>query len=138
MEDINYKLEIKPYVKQDGVKYKVIKVTDFTFHTSAKRPAISFVEKIKEMFKFKKPARIYGPITYQDTPDPNKRNLFTLNFLNQDPDFIKMVKEEENNGYKILIELPAEGVPILAGEDTKEFASSIRGKRILRRLAKEK
>lgn len=138
MENTNYKLEIKPYVKQDGVKYKVIKITDFTFHTSEKRFTRSFAEKIKEMFKFKKPIKIYGPVTYQDTPDPNKRNLFTLNLLNQDPDFIKMVKEEENNGYKILIELPAEGVPILAGEDTKEFANSIKGKRILRRLAKEK
>lgn len=61
-----------------------------------------------------------------------------LDLLKNDLDFMKMIKEEESKGYKILIELPPHGIPILAGKDTQEFINSKNGKRVLRGLAKNK
>jgi hypothetical protein len=56
--------------------------------------------------------------------------------LKKDPEFMKMVQEEEKKGYKILIDIPRE-LPLFPGKDTMDFINSKNGKRILRSLAKK-
>jgi hypothetical protein len=48
-----------------------------------------------------------------------------------------MVQEEESKGFKVLIELPSDGIPVFPSKDTIEFMASKNGKRVIRGLAKE-
>ena len=56
----------------------------------------------------------------------------------QDPHMLEYVKAEESKGYKIVIQFPKDGLPVHLGKDAQEFIKSKKGKRILRRLDKEK
>ncbi len=132
---MEYKLKLQPAVMKKGVKYKVIQITDIALHTSKKTPTPSVGKKMEKAFKNNKPDRIYSPIE-KDTVLDNR--TFTLDLLKMDPDFVKMVQDEESKGFKVLIALPNEGIPVVAGSDTVEFMNSKNGKRIIRGLAKKK
>ncbi|MDD4931306.1 MAG: hypothetical protein PHG66_04165 [Candidatus Colwellbacteria bacterium] len=127
--------ELKPAVIKDGVKYKVIQITDVALHTARKTPTPLVGKKIQDALEKNKPDRIYSPIEKLAVSDDR---TFTLNLLKTDPDLMRMVREEEAKGYKVLIALPKEGIPVVFGKDTVEFINSKNGKRILRGLAKEK
>ncbi len=133
---MEYQLQLNRFVPEEGWKYKVIRITDIALHTSHKQPT-SIGKKLKQAFKSMKPGRIYGSISYAEpatTPSPENQTA-VLDLIKKDPEFVKMVMEEQKNGYKVLLELPKE-IPILAGKDTIEFLASVNGKRILRGLAK--
>jgi hypothetical protein len=133
---MEYELQLKPFVRKDGFKYKIITITDIALHTAKKKSTSSLGEKIKKSFITGEPGRVYAPI---QKPSPSfGGNMLILDMIKKDPVFLKMVQEEEKKGYKILVALPNEGIPIFAGEDTKDFIKSKKGKRILRGLAKNK
>ena len=131
-----YKLELKPYKAIKGVKYKMIQLTDIKLHTSKRRPTPSFGKKVRESFESNTPGRIYNTIPEIPVAQDNKSYIIEL--LRLDPDFMKMVQEEEAKGYKILLSIPKEGIPAMPGEDTIEFMNSKNGKRILRGIDKGK
>ncbi len=128
-----YELQAKPFVRKDGWKYKLIQITDIALHTSHKQPTLSIGKKVSQSFRSSKPGRIYGSLDNATLPDENKLALIDL--IKKDPEFLKLVQEEERNGYKVLLALPHE-LPIVAGRDTIEFMTSVNGKRMLRKLAK--
>lgn len=125
-----------PVQETTPVKYKVIQLTDLKFHTAPKRPTPSFGRKVREAFQHNTPGRVYSALP--KTIVPTNDSSFILEILRLDPDFAKMVQEEEAKGYKVLIGMPKEGVPVLLGEDTIEFMDSKNGKRLLRGLDKNK
>lgn len=128
-------LRLHPVKAAPGVKYKVIQLTDLKLHTAPKRPTPSFGKKVREAFQHNAPGRVYN--TLPQPMVPKNDNSFILEILKLDPDFVKMVQEEEANGYKVLISVPKEGVPVFLGEDTIEFLDSKNGKRLLRKLDKK-
>ncbi|MEZ4211115.1 MAG: hypothetical protein R3B39_02405 [Candidatus Paceibacterota bacterium] len=65
------------------------------------------------------------------------RKTFALELLKRDPDFLKMIQKEQSQGYRVLIQLPKDGIPMVAGDDTIEFLKSKNGKRLLRGFEKE-
>lgn len=132
---MDYEIEIKPAVMKNGQKYKIIQITDLQLHTAPKIPTPSVGKKIQKAFKADKPDRIYSNIEKKAVSD---NRTLTLELLKMDPDFVKMVQEEEAKGYKVLIALPKKGIPVFPGKDTVEFMNSKNGKRIIRGLAKEK
>jgi len=127
--------ELKPAVIKDGVKYKVIQITDIALHTTRKTPTPLVGKKIQNALEKNKPDRIYS---HMESPTISDNRTLTLNLLKNDPDLMRMIKEEEAKGYKVLLALPQEGIPVVLGKDTVEFINSKNGKRILRGLAKEK
>jgi hypothetical protein len=133
---MEYKLEIKPFERKDGWKYKIITVTDFALHTADKQPTVSFGKKIRQLLETKKPRRIYGLI--QESPSTHEENTSILDMLQKDEEFMKMIQEEEKKGYKILISIPKKGIPIVPGKDTIDFINSKNGQRVIRGLAKNK
>lgn len=137
---MEYKLEIKPYTAENGVKCKIIQITDFTLHTAKKQPTPSIGNKVKEVFDADEPGRIYAPIeAFPKTEGYSlDQKADILERIKKDPEFMKMVAEENRNGYKVLLALPRAGIPVLAGKDTQEFMQSKNGKRIIRGLAKNK
>ncbi|MFA6466763.1 MAG: hypothetical protein WCV71_02820 [Patescibacteria group bacterium] len=132
---MDYKLEVKPFKRQDGVKYKVIQLTDFALHTSDKQPTKYIGKKVKHAFDQNRPDRVYGPIINNGhTPSAD----WFLENLYKDPSFIKLLQKEEKKGYKVLISIPKDGLPIAIGKDTENFIKSKNGQRIIRKLAKNK
>lgn len=132
---MDYELQLKPAVLKNGTKYKIIQITDIALHTAKKTPTPSVGKKIQKAFAADKPGRIYAPI---QTSSTTSNRTFTFELLKQDPDFVKLVQEEEAKGYKVLISLPKAGIPIVPGQDTIEFMNSKNGKRLMRGLAKKK
>lgn len=119
---------------KNGQKYKIIQITDLQLHTATKTPTPSVGKKVQKAFESDKQDRIYSKI---DKTVVSENHTFTLELLKMDPDFVRMVQEEEANGYKVLIALPNEGIPVFPGKDTVEFMNSKNGKRIIRGLAKK-
>jgi hypothetical protein len=130
---MEYELDFKPFVRKDGFKYKIIKITDIALHTTKKRPTLLLGKKIKKSFESKKPGRFYGSIEKTFS----KQKMIILDEIKKNRDLIKMVQEESKNGYKVLISFPKEGIPIRPGKDTIEFINSKNGQRIIRVLDKK-
>jgi len=130
------KIKLQPYKATVGIKYKVIQLTDFKFHSTPKRPTPSLGKKVRESFQHNTPGRIYSHLP--KPLEPQDGNSFILNVLQYDTDFVKMVQEEAAKGYKVVIAMPKEGLPVLLGEDMIEFLDSKNGKRLLRKLDKKK
>ncbi len=126
-------LQLNPFKPKKNWKYKVITLTDITLHTADKQLSSSIGKKVKKSFKTNKMERVYSPA--EEISD-SKIKIFILDILKKDPEFIKMVQEEEKKGYKILIDIPKE-LPLFSGKDTIDFINSKNGKRILRSLAKK-
>jgi hypothetical protein len=127
--------ELKPATIEKGVKYKIIQITDIALHTARKTPTPLVGKNIQKAFESNKPDRIYSHMEESAISDDR---TFTLNLLKNDPDLMRMIQEEEAKGYKVLIGLPKEGIPVVLGNDTVEFINSKNGKRILRGIAKKK
>ena len=133
---MEYKLELRPTERKEGMKYRTILLTDIMLHASKRRTS-TFSDKIKRAFNMVGvPGRIYQQI--QKTEDPNSSKINILSQLQNDPDFIKYVTEEREKGIEIVIQIPKAGLPVLAGKDTVEFIKSKNGQRIIRGLAKDK
>ncbi len=129
-----YEVKIQPYQAATGVKYKVIQLTDLRLHTIPKRPTPSFGKEVRKAFQHNTPGRVYSALPKPMVPKND--NSFILEILKLDPDFVKMIQEEEAKGYKVLISVPKGGVPVFFGDDTIEFLKSKNGKRVLRKLDK--
>ncbi len=134
---MEYQLQLKPFERKDGYKYKIIEITDIALHSSDKQPTKSISKKIKQSFEQNKPNRLYSLKT-QELIEKGDMAKIIDDFVRQDPNFIKMVQEEEKKGYKILLGLPKEGIPIKLGDDTVEFLQSKNGQRIIRGMNKTK
>lgn len=132
---MSYQIQIKPFEPMAGGKYKTIEITDIALHTSKKRPTPSVGKKISQSFKDMNPGRIYSPIKDMKLSGDG---FFDLRLLSWDEDFMQMIREQEKQGYKVLIKLPPGGIPIVPGDDTIQFMNSKNGKRLIRGLAKEK
>ena len=131
-----YELQLKPFEEKDGYKYKILRITDITFHTSDKRPTKDVGKKIKKAFEQHKPSRLYGLNTCELMEGGDLSKVIN-DLVKQDPDFLKMIQEEEKKGYKVLLELPESGVPMIPGPDTIEFLNSKKGQRIMRNIHKQ-
>lgn len=134
---MEYTTQLKPFVHQMGGKYKVLEITDIALHTSHKQATPSVARKIEKAFKTNQPGRMYAPIQKDILTDQGEKREFVIELIKKDPDLVRMIQQEEANGYKVLIAIPNEGIPIYAGKDTVEFMNSKNGKRIIRGLAKQ-
>lgn len=128
---MSHEVQFKPFDKNPDFKYKRIEITDVTFHTAHRRPTESIFAKFLKAFKVNKAGRAYQP--YDQKAFYNPRG-YVLEMIKRDPDILKYIQDEEKNGYKVLIQLPRDGIPKLVGEDTLEFIESKNGKRLLRKL----
>ncbi len=124
-------LQLKPFEKKDGFKYKILQITDIALHSSDRQPTKSIAKKIRQAFSQKKPGRLYGFKIQKPTDEPNSIEA-VMDLVQKDPGLIKMIQEEEKNGYKILLGLPKDGIPIILGKDAEEFINSKNGQRVIR------
>lgn len=126
-------LQIKPFEQKSGLQYEIIQLTDITLHSSYKQPTRAIGKSIQRSLDQNKPGRFYG----FKTNEIIKENKFKFNlsdFLNNDPNFLRMVQEKEKQGIKILIKIPKQEIPIKLGKDAEEFINSRNGQRIIRKI----
>lgn len=128
-------IQVKLYEPKNGEKIKIIQITDVMLHTNDMRPTKSPGKKIEESFTFNTPGRIYEPLPSSPVSDAR---LLAIETLASDPSFKEMVKRYQEQGYKVLMGFTKGGIPTLLGKDAVEFANSIKGQRIQRRLEKDK
>ena len=128
---MQYELELKPFIRKEGFKYKIIYITDIKLHSSKRQPTKSVVEKIKKSFSINRPSRLYG-FKIDEFKDKKNTDEIVIDIIQRDPKLINYIQEEREKGYGILLRIPEEGVPIMFGDDTLEFMGSKNGKRVLR------
>jgi hypothetical protein len=128
-------IEIKPFVANHGQKYKIIHITDIALHTSDKLLTPSHGKKLEKAFEHMEPGRIVSPLEQSSI---SADGSIDLKLLAMDEDFVRMIRNEEAKGYKVLIQIPKTGIPVVPGADTIEFMKSKNGKRILRKLSNQK
>lgn len=127
-------LQLKPFAgKKEGFRYKILEITDFALHTTKMRSTENVGQKIETSIENHTPGRIY-----MSKQGGLKDGLVDFNVLNKNPDLVRFIQEQEKQGIKILLHIPQSGVPIYPGKDTIKFIESVKGKRILRRLNKNK
>lgn len=126
-------LQLKPFEKKEGQNYKVIQITDVTLHTNNHRPT-NAVKALEKGWESGEPGRIYSPLEKQE----GGQKELIVQLLKMDPEFVKYVQEQEALGFKILLSIPKDGIPMLAGKDTRDFVNSPQGQRILRWIDKTK
>ncbi len=130
-------LKLKPFEGyKDGIQYRIIRITDITMHPTDSRRPTSIPKEIARSFQENDPGRIYVPAKAPLSPE--ERRKFVIELLEKDPKLALFLKEEEKKGYKLLIALPWEEIPLIIGTDVIDFVTSVNGQRILRGLAKEK
>lgn len=128
-----YELKLNRFEgKKEGWKYRRILITDVMLHANKYRPS-SPARALDTAFKKNESGRIYSKL---NKPDGSSKAM-VIEILKSDPEFVNYIREQEAQGYKVLMEFPKEGVPVLLGPDTVDFMESVKGKRILRRLAKK-
>jgi len=129
---MEYQLQIKPFEQKDGMKYIILHLTDIQLHT-IKMKESSIGKKISESLETGHPNRIYSMLPHETAMD---KKLVILNMIKNDLTLLKTIQDYERNGYKVLIEIPKVGLPIIPGKDTVEFLQSVNGRRIIRGLEK--
>lgn len=132
---MQYELELKPFIRKVGFKYKIIYITDIKLHSSKRRPTKSVVEKIKKSSSINKPSRLYG-FKIDEFKDKKNADEIVIDIIQRDSNLFNYIQEERERGYGILLRIPEGGIPIMLGDDTLEFMESKNGKRVLRGLNK--
>ena len=127
------RLEFKPFVRREGVNYKIIQITDITLHSNKGIIDSKAGNKAKKAFDYMQPGRIYSsqvpPSIFYNPKE------FIIERLKNDPSYIEYIRQEEQDGYKILLSIPKEGVPIKLGKDSVQFIESDNGQRVIRKLS---
>ncbi|MBT4849871.1 hypothetical protein HON36_03395 [Candidatus Parcubacteria bacterium] len=127
---MEYKLVVNKPKSDPGSSDIIISITDIKFHTTNKREG-SIGKTIKKAVETNKPGRVYSNIEKRQDNKP------ILDLILQDSDLLEVIKGYNEQGKRVFIEIPKE-VPVLAGKDTDEFINSKKGKRIIRKIAKDK
>jgi hypothetical protein len=131
---MDQRLDLKPAELKDKQVYTIIEITNIAMHTTLLRATSSAGKVIKKPIGTQSEKRIYGDISLDDYEQQKK----TIgDWLKNDPEFVSFVREEEENGRKVLLQFPKDRIPLIAGKDTQSFIKSIKGQRILRRLYKD-
>lgn len=134
MDQEEFRLEVKPFVRREGQKYTRIAVTDIQYHSSVKRPTKSIGKVADKNHESLTPYRAYTEMKDWDVSREQQKAMI-IEMLQNDPSYIEFIKKQEQLGYKVLLEIP-DPIPLKLGSDTEEFLNSKKGKRIVRWLAK--
>lgn len=116
----------------------IIQFTDIQFHTN-KQETSSHGNKIKKSYKKQSEGRIvFDRNKISFTKNSVGEDIFTMPTIDvNDSDFLDFVREQQKEGKRVFIKKPKD-IDIKLGTDTVEFMGSKKGKRILRKINKDK
>jgi hypothetical protein len=121
-----------------GEKVIVLKLTDIQLHSNA-RPTQSVGGAVRRSIENNKPGRIFSSLVKKQESVTNQNSIeFSMPFEMNDPVLKQTIHDYQKQGYRVMIQMPKSGLPIHLGKDAVDFMNSTRGKRILRKIKKDK
>jgi len=127
------KLILHKPITKPGKDDIILRLTDMQFHMkldATENPA----KRIEHAIDNNKPGRIYTSLSTPSNPNEIQTPFFNAD----DPEFQKLVKKYRDQGKRVFIMQPKSGLPIKQSKDVEEFINSKKGKRLLRKLNKDK
>lgn len=119
-------------VKEDDF---ILDLTNIALHFTPMRETQYPGKKIRESIETGDPGRIYQTTSPEMDLSDNKVSILSL--LLKDPSVAKMVEDYQKIGRKVLVRVPQGSIPLIMGKDYEEFANSVKGQRIIRRIIKK-
>ncbi len=114
----------------------ILQLTDVQFHTNA-RMTPSVDKTIKRSIESNQPGRVFSPLSTAVRVIENNTVISIKELFN--PDQLKsLVEEYQKQGKRVFIAKPKNEIPVTLGRDAVEFVNSIKGKRVLRRMERQK
>lgn len=113
----------------------IIQLTDIQLHTNVRVPEFAgktMSKKIEAM----EPGRAIFPIPEQEDNLKNGEFNLMMNVVN-DPHLLAMVEKYQKEGKRVILSVP-HNMPVFLGKDAVQFMDSKQGRRIHRRIEKEK
>lgn len=113
----------------------IIQLTDIQLHTNVRVPEFAgktMSKKIEAM----EPGRAIFPTPEQEANLKNGEFNLMMSITN-DPHLLAMVEKYQKEGRRVIISVP-HNMPVFLGKDTTQFMDSKQGRRIHRRIEKEK
>lgn len=121
-----------------GEKVIILELTDIQLHSNV-RPTQSVGGAVQRSIDHNKPGRIYSPLKKPSGSDSAQKSIpITLPFLTEDPTLKQVIHKYQQQGYRVLIKMPKEGLPVRLGKDAATLIRSTTSRRILRRMKREK
>ena len=121
-----------------GEKVIVLELTDIQLHSNA-RLTQSVGGAIRRSIENNKPGRIFSSLDKRQESSVDQNSLeFSMPFVMNDPVLKQTIHDYQKQGYRVMIQMPKSGLPIHLGKDAVDFMNSTRGKRILRKMKKDK
>jgi hypothetical protein len=121
-----------------GEKVIILELTDIQLHSNA-RPTQSVGGAIRRSIENNKPGRIFSPIEKKEKLGTDQNSIkITMPFVMDDPVLTKAIYDYQQQGYRVMIRVPETGLPVYLGKDAENFMNSTKGKRILRKIKKDK
>jgi hypothetical protein len=121
-----------------GKKIIILQLTDIQLHSNA-RPTQSVGGAIRRSIENNKPGRIFSSLEKKQESNTDQNSIaFSMPFTMDDPVLKQTIHDYQQQGYRVMIKMPRSGLPIHLGKDAVEFINSTRGKRILRKMKKDK
>jgi len=121
-----------------GEKVIVLELTDIQLHSNA-RPTQSVGGAIRRSIENNKPGRIFSSLEKKQESVTDQNSIeFSMPFVMNDPVLKQTIHDYQKQGYRVMIQISKSGLPIHLGKDAVDFMNSTRGKRILRKIEKDK
>ncbi len=121
-----------------GEKVIVLELTDIQLHSNA-RPTQSVGGAIRRSIENNKPGRIFSSLEKKQESVTDQNSIeFSMPFVMNDPVLKQTIHDYQKQGYRVMIQISKSGLPIHLGKDAVDFMNSTRGKRILRKIEKNK
>ncbi|TXH01631.1 MAG: hypothetical protein E6P95_01460 [Candidatus Moraniibacteriota bacterium] len=121
-----------------GEKLIVLELTDVQLHTNV-RPTKSIGGVVERSIDYKKPGRINSPLKKPSESDIATKSIpITLPFLMEDPSLKQAIHKYQQQGYRVMLKMPKEGLPIYLGKDAVDFMKSTTSRRLLRKIKRDK
>jgi len=137
MEQVLQLNRVKEMPKK-GEKVIILELTDIQLHSNV-LPTESIGNAVQRSIKNKKPGRIFSTLNkIRESGTDQNSIVFEVALAVNDPKLKQVVQDYQQQGYRVLIQKPKAGLPIYLGKDAEEFINSTRGRRILRKIRKDK
>lgn len=129
------KLVIHPAINTPREGDIIIELTDIQLHTN-RRVTPSAGNAIERSIASSQPGRIVAPLNRTAEILENNTLIFSAQISDQEQ-LLRLVQKYQQQGRRVFLKKPQNGLPVTLGKDTSEFIKSIKGERLLRRLAKQ-
>lgn len=131
---MDQKLVLHPAIHEPQNGDIIFELTDFQLHTNS-RTTQSVSKTIERSVDSNQPGRIFSPMSSLKVLE-NNTVQFSMPIFNPD-ELAPLIQKYQQQGKRVFLRKP-KSLPVFSGKDTVEFINSKKGKRILRRIDKNK